>query len=47
MAERRMAYPVCQDNDSAELKGFSMDTVVKSDAEWRAQLSDLAYKVTR
>ena len=25
----------------------SMDKVTRSDAEWRAQLSDLAYKVTR
>ncbi|WP_394177174.1 peptide-methionine (R)-S-oxide reductase MsrB [Yoonia maritima] len=24
-----------------------MDKIVKSDAEWRAELSDLAYKVTR
>lgn len=24
-----------------------MDKIVKTDAEWRAQLSDLAYKVTR
>ncbi|MEM1374075.1 MAG: peptide-methionine (R)-S-oxide reductase MsrB [Pseudomonadota bacterium] len=24
-----------------------MDKVIKSDAEWRAELSDLAYKVTR
>ncbi len=24
-----------------------MDKIMKSDAEWRAQLSDLAYKVTR
>ncbi len=24
-----------------------MDKVIRSDAEWRAQLSDLAYKVTR
>lgn len=24
-----------------------MDKVIKTDAEWRAQLSDLAYKVTR
>ena len=26
---------------------FMADKIVKSDAEWRAQLSDLAYKVTR
>jgi peptide-methionine (R)-S-oxide reductase len=29
------------------MTGVTMDKVVKSDDEWRAQLSDLAFKVTR
>jgi peptide-methionine (R)-S-oxide reductase len=28
-------------------EGRGVDKIVKTDAEWRAQLSDLAYKVTR